>query len=438
MKPITRRDFIKGAAATGAALCLPGATPAPVRAMGGGGMGGGGMGGGGMGVTVIDPPVGAALRQPVPIAGTIASDGAYEVSVTAQTAAINVNGTIANLVTYNGAFPGPLIRARRGQLLRMRFHNGLPDDGQTNYLGHSTRMTNIHTHGLHVTPGMNMNGTYGDFMLAMADPGQDLTYEYDLRKHPAGNLNFYHPHIHGSVTDQMWGGMAAPLLIEDEITALAAFEEKVLVLKDIGLVGSDPAPHTSDMDYMQGLEGNTVMVNGQVNPRLAIAPGQVQRWRVVNASTARFYRLSLQGHAMYVVGTDGGLLDKPYRVTELIMSPGERADLLIKADQKTGSYKWLSLAHNRGMMNPLQQVTLMTLTYGGSKRSQSIPAVIDPSAKRVVLRDVGIDPAAPPAKRMALTMGMGGMGMGGMGGGGMGGGPSASTVAHTSAMKTAT
>lgn len=137
MKPITRRDFIKGAAAAGAALCLPGAAPGTVRAMGGGGMGGGGMG-----VTVIDQPVGAALRQPVPIAGTIASDGAYEVSVTAQAATIGISGAPANLVTYNGAFPGPLIRARRGQLLRMRFHNGLPDDGQTNYLGHSTRMTN--------------------------------------------------------------------------------------------------------------------------------------------------------------------------------------------------------------------------------------------------------------------------------------------------------
>ncbi len=57
------------------------------------------------------------------------------------------------------------------------------------------------------------------------------------------------------------------------------------------------------------------------------------RWRVVNACTARFFRLSLQGHSMYLVGTDGGLLDKPYRLSELLLSPGERADLLVKADQ---------------------------------------------------------------------------------------------------------
>ncbi len=171
------------------------------------------------------------------------------------------------------------------------------------------------------------------------------------------------------------------------------------------------------MQYMMGMEGNTVLVNGQVNPRLTIAPGQIQRWRVVNASTARFYRLQLQGHSMYLVGTDGGLLDKPYKLSELLLSPGERADLLIVASQKSGTYKWLSLAYNRGMMSSLQQVTLMTLAYSGARQSQSLPAVVDGSAKRVQM-----DVAGLLHKQIALTMTMGGMGGGGMGGGGMGGG----------------
>ena len=59
------------------------------------------------------------------------------------------------------------------------------------------------------------------------------------------------------------------------------------------------------MQYMHGLEGDTCLVNGVVNPRLYIAPGQVQRWRICNASTARFYRLALASHTMYVVGTEG-------------------------------------------------------------------------------------------------------------------------------------
>jgi FtsP/CotA-like multicopper oxidase with cupredoxin domain len=369
--------------------------------------GGGGMGGGG--ITVIDPPVGAPFRQPALAANASHDTSVVDVALEARIARVDVNGTSANLVTYNGEHPGPMIRARRDQLLRIRFRNGLPADDVTNFLGHSVRMTNLHTHGLHVTPGDNANGTHGDNMMVMLEPGEEAVYEYDLTRHPGGNLNFYHPHIHGSVSDQMWSGLSGPLVIEDVVPALAAFAEKVMVLKDITLVGGEPAPHDSQMDYVHGLEGTTVMVNGLVNPKLAIAPGEVQRWRVVNACTARFFRLSLQGHSMSLVGTDGGLLDKPYRVNEVIVSPGERVDLLVKGTQKSGTYKWLSLPYRRGAMSAQQQVTLMTLAYGGPKRSQSIPATVDPAAARVAMDTAGL-----PRKQIRLSMGHGGVAINGI------------------------
>ena len=407
MPAISRRTFIRATALAGVAAALPSGGSA-VRAMGPGGrgMGGGGMGGG---VTVIDPAVGPAFRQPALLANESSDPGIVEVALEARRAAVDVNGTTANLITYNGLHPGPLIRVRRDQLLRINFRNGLPDDDAINYLGHPVRMTNVHTHGLHVSPGDNANGTHSDNMMVMLAPGESTVYEYDLSKHPAGNLNFYHPHIHGSVSDQMWGGLSAPLIVEDEVPALSAFSEKVIVLKDISLGGSEPAAHDSQMDYMHGLEGGTVMVNGLVNPRLAIAPGQVQRWRVVNACTARFFRLSLQDHAMHLVGTDGGLLDKPYLVSELLLSPGERVDVLVKATRKSGSYKWLSLPYNRGGMSGQQQVTLMTLTYGGGKQRQSIPATVDPSAIRA-----SMDLSGLPRKRISLEMGHRGVAINGI------------------------
>lgn len=239
-------------------------------------------------------------------------------------------------------------------------------------------------------------------MLVMLNPGESTVYEYDLSKQPAGTLNFYHPHIHGSVTDQMWAGMEGSLVVEDEVTALGPYETHLMMLKDISLMGSEPAPHTMMMDYEHGLEGNIVMVNGQVNPRMNIRPGQVQRWRIVNACTARFFRLSLSNHTMYLVGTEGGLLDKPYPVSELLVSPGERVDLLAKATKNSGSYKFLSLPYSRMGMMGGQQVTLATLTYGGSRLNQTLPAVVDPSAKRVVM-----DTSTLPKKSMSLSMGMG-------------------------------
>lgn len=397
MSLFTRRQVIIGGASAVAAIGLP---AAPATA---GGMGGGGMGGT---TSVIDPPVGAALKRLVALPNETSEAGVFQASIRAMTAPVDVNGSRATLQTYNGQHPGPLVRVRKNQLLRLKFTNALPDDGRTNILGHPTRTTNLHTHGLHVTPGDNANMTHGDNMMVMVMPGAaEEVYEYDLSRHPGGNLNFYHPHIHGCVADQMWAGLSAPLIVEDEVATLDGIEEHVLVLKDITLSGSDPAPHSSQMEYMQGKEGNIVMVNGQVNPRLTIKKGQVQRWRVLNACTARFFKLSLQGHSMYVIGTDGGLLRAPYRVTSVLLSPGERLDLLVRADSttKTTSFKWLSLPYSRHGMMGSQQVTLMTLTYSGSTTQQPIPQVIDPNAARVDPATV----AVAATKTISLSMSRG-------------------------------
>lgn len=396
MKRISRRELLKGTAVLTASLAV-GRGGSALAGMGGGRMGGGGTGGG-----TIDPPVGGLFRDPVVLPNLSQTPGVVEVSLEAMIAPASVNGSPANLMTYNGLFPGGTIRARKGDLLRIRFHNGLPDDGSVNFLGHPMYVTNLHTHGLHVSPGDNPNGTHSDNMLVSLKPGDSTVYEYDLSKHYAGTLNFYHPHIHGSVTDQMWAGMSGSLVVEDEVTSLAPHETHIMVLKDITLSGSEPAPHTSMMDYMHGLEGDTVMVNGQVNPRLNIRPGQIQRWRIVNSCTARFFRLSLASHTMYLVGTEGGLLDKPYPVSELLVSPGERVEILVKADKAAASYKFLSLSYSRMGMMSSPQVTLATLTYKGSRVTQSLPAVVDPGAKRVVM-----DTSMLPKKSITLSMGQG-------------------------------
>lgn len=380
MNGITRRELVYGVASAAAISVLD----RPARALG---MGGGGMGGGmgGSGSSVIDPPIGGVFANP-PLLPNLSSDAAVvEVALAAMSSPVKVNGTSAQLLTYNGLHPGGTIRARRDQLLRVKMTNALPANGATNILGHPMYTTNLHTHGLHVTPGDNMNGTHGDNMMVMLEPGDEAIYEYNLSKQPGGTLNFYHPHIHGCVADQMWGGMAGALVVEDETPVLSAFPEKIMVLKDLTLVGNVPAPHDSMMDYMRGLEGDTVMINGTVNPQIDIVPGSIQRWRLVNACTARFFRLSLTNHTLYVIGTEGGLLDRPYPVSEILLSPGERVDVLIKADRSVASYKFVSLPYSRMGNMGGQTVTLATLTYRGRKATQSLPSTIDPTASRVAM-----------------------------------------------------
>src|SRR5574341_2569968 len=360
MKKITRREFFKRASLTAAGgyLTLK-SFPSDAQMMGGGGggMGGGGTGGG---TSIIDPPLGAAFADPVEMRNFSTVPGIVEVDLEAKPAWVNVNGTLANLLTYNGSFPAPTIRVSQGDLLKVHFKNSLPMMG-TNILGHEREMTNIHTHGLHVSPMGN-----ADNMMVMLMSGDTFDYEYDLSKQESGTLNIYHPHIHGTVAEQYWGGMAGALVVEDNSSVLKPYETHLLILKDITLSGSAPEPYTSLMEYMHGKEGDTVMVNGQVNPVLPIKPGQVQRWRVVNASNARFYKLSLEGHMLYVVGTEGGLLDKPYPVSSIILSPGERLEILVKASQTARNYRLLSLPYSRMGNMGGQQVTLLTLGYKGA------------------------------------------------------------------------
>ncbi len=197
------------------------------------------------------------------------------------------------------------------------------------------------------------------------------------------------------------GGFQEPSLGADDITALSNFNTHILFIKDITLSGSDPEPYTSRMDYMHGKEGNTVMINGIVNPQLKIRSGEIQRWRIINASNARFYKLSLEGHTLNVIGTEGGLLKAPYAMSYLILSPGERADILVKANQAAKNYRLLSLPYNRGCGSSGQQITLLTLTYNGSDSLKpSIPGTINTSAAR-------INPMIEKTEQLYLSMGQG-------------------------------
>lgn len=380
----TRREFIKSSIATAGFLVA--GRSALGQMMGERGMGGG--------FTIIDPPPGAAFKDPVIMPNLSTTPGLVEVNVEAKVSPVNVNGTIANLLTYNDYYPAPTIRAKKGDILKVHFKNSLPMMG-TNILGQHREMTNLHTHGLHVSPSGNSDNSM--LMFASEDT---FDYEFDLSDQYPSTLNIYHPHVHETVAEQDWGGMAGAIIVEDDNEILKEYETHLLILKDIALSGTEPEPYTSTMEYMHGKEGNTVMVNGLLNPVLRINPGQVQRWRILNASNARFYKLNLENHTMYVVGTEGGLIDKPYPVSYILLSPGERVEVLVKANKTTRNYRFLSLPYNRGGGSMGQQVTLMTLSYKGSRVNDAIPSLINPATTRL-----NVTPAK--TERLVLSMGHG-------------------------------
>ena len=70
-------------------------------------------------------------------------------------------------------------------------------------------------------------------------------------------------------------------------------------------------------------------MNGQVRPIIAIQSGEVQRWRIINASAARVYRLAIPGLTFLHVGTDGGLFERPVKVREIVVGNSERVEVLV-------------------------------------------------------------------------------------------------------------
>jgi len=243
------------------------------------------------------------------------SNGLLELELAAAPVMLPWNGGERYALAYNGSVPGPTLRVRPGDTLRVRLRNSLDQP------------TNLHTHGLHVSPEGD-----SDNVSVMVDPGGYHTYDYQIpANHPAG-LFWYHPHHHGQVAPQLAAGMAGAIVVSDaadDDPVLRSATERILVLSD-PKVGSDAgALAVSTAERQQGRQGDVVLVNGAYEPVVTAAAGSVERWRILNAGASRFYRLTTSGGPMTLIGSDQGLLEAPVVVTVLVLTPGQRADVLV-------------------------------------------------------------------------------------------------------------
>ena len=96
-----------------------------------------------------------------------------------------------------------------------------------------------------------------------------------------------------------------------------------------------------------GRQGNTLLLNGKENPVINMNAGQMERWRFINPSSARYFLLHLEGKEFKIIGTDGGLLEHPRSVTEALITPGERMDVVVGPFNKGETLAIESLPYNR-------------------------------------------------------------------------------------------
>src|ERR671935_348136 len=217
---------------------------------------------------------------------------------------------------FNGQVPGPVLEAKQGVPLEIDFTNRLPEP------------TVIHWHGLRIPA--SMDGT--EVVQRPVQPGETFTYRFTP---PDAGTFWYHPHF--NETEQLEKGLYGALIVcaADE---LALDGEKTLVFDDLRVDKSGQiAKFGGLMDRHNGREGNVRLINGRSEPEFAIAAGQIERWRIVNASSARYIRLSLGGLPFKIIGTDGGLIEGRVTAEEVLLPAADRVELAVGPFENEGA-----------------------------------------------------------------------------------------------------
>ncbi|HET9992047.1 MAG TPA: multicopper oxidase family protein, partial [Kofleriaceae bacterium] len=257
---------------------------------------------------------------------------------------------------YQGMVPGPMIVAHVGDTLVVRLINQLPEP------------TVIHWHGLRLPAAMD--GT--ESVQLLVQPGDSFEYRFLL---PDAGTFWYHSHANETV--QIERGLYGALIVLGD--AEPAFDaDRVLVLDDLKLDRKGRIAKTALFDRHTGREGQALLINGRVAPELEIAAGQTERWRIVNACSARYVRLSLGGRPFRVIGADGGLRDSAVAVTETLLTPGDRVELAVGPFDDEGAEIVIeSLPYRRTKMKWPRRTRWGTLRVGPRAPSRaSIPAAL--------------------------------------------------------------
>jgi spore coat protein A, manganese oxidase len=300
---------------------------------------------------LFEPERMAAFVDPLPIletakpAGTRSSGGRqvpfYRIPVQEFFSKVHRDVPPTRFWGYGNSVPGPTIEARSGSEILIEWPNHLPRKHflpvDNNLMGAEKGVpesrTVVHVHGGRVPPESD------GWPEAWYVPGKSATHRYPNQQESA--LLWYHDHAMGINRLNIFAGMAGLYVIRD------SFEDSLNLPKgdfEIPLVLMDrmfrtdgqlyyPVGQLAGSPWVPEYAGNASLINGKLLPYLAVQPRKY-RFRVLNASNARFYFLSLEnGRPFQQIGTDQGLLPAPVAVNRLAVAPGERADIVVDFEE---------------------------------------------------------------------------------------------------------
>lgn len=239
----------------------------------------------------------------------VTDDGVRVFDLTAQQGTTELlPGKPAETWGFNGSYLGPTLRAARGDEVRVHVHNELDET------------TTLHWHGMHV-PARFDGGPHQPI-----EPGQTWSPQWRIDQ-PAATL-WYHPHPHGETEEHVNKGLAGMFIVDDPDSRVADRLPHEYGVDDIPLVVQDKRLD-GDGEIQDGGLGDDVLVNGTYGPYLDVTTERV-RLRLLNASVKRVFSFELSdGRAFTMVGSGGGLLPAPVPLHRLLLSPAERAEIVV-------------------------------------------------------------------------------------------------------------
>ena len=250
---------------------------------------------------------------------------------------------------FNGGDAPPVIRVAPGDTLKIHYVNALPVSAHPAMHTGPMNMTNLHFHGLSVSPQRPQD----DVVDMMAMPGEALDYTLVIPRDHQPGLDWYHTHPHGESHQQVLDGMSGALIIDGidrYVPTVAAMRERVLVIRAMDLEHDPKAQarrrqvevERSPCGQSHDEVDRVFTINGVLRPEIAMRPGERQFWRIVNAAPDRYIDIELPRHRLEVVAYDGMPIayhdpEHPTRlVNRVMLPPAGRLEAIVTAQDAEG------------------------------------------------------------------------------------------------------
>ena len=276
------------------------------------------------------PVSGLPLQEPQQLH---ARNGVLKVTLDAELRTISVSGSDVVAQPFNGRLIGPTLHVRPGDTIDVTFRNATPQD------------TNIHFHGLHVSPKGD-----GDNVFRRFRSGTTVRSRVTLPPDHAPGTYWYHAHFHGLTEPQLMGGMSGLIVVEglERLLprSLRGVRQRQIAIRDLQTPESMPWSTALSGEAIDVQKPTMRLVNALREPRTALRSGETQLWRLANIGSDLFYDVQLDGHQLIVLAEDGSPRWRVRSADHLVMPPGKRFDVLVVGG-RPGRYELRTRSYHR-------------------------------------------------------------------------------------------